>query len=1416
MADSSTSISDFFSEEPSLSPADLNAVEEIHNRFEGELRDGKSPRLEDFLEQGKHDVRAVLLRCLIEAELDLQPPTSENILQLYLNRFPEYAGVVREAWRNVLKSTDPMGGEGDSNDLVTPSTPGIELVLQNPDEFRDVKYLAEGGFSKVFRAIWVADGQERNVVLKRLKGVKKRTVSKLTPNLNEILEIQGRLDHPGLARLLGTTQDTDGNAVLIEEFVDGCSLYQYLEDAKKRKGEENPVLTVSEAVDLVRKIVEAVEYMHFRKIFHFDLKPANIVGFGDGRETPILVDFGAAAIWEKLDKSAQFYTRKYAAPEQMDVSGTGRGPRSDIFSIGVILYELLTGKLPFRSVDPEAALAERRKNVVVTPRSRLGEKISSRLNNICLKCLQFRPENRFNSVTDLREALESLGDDDAPKTDALSLRPYSRQNAAAYKRLLDAASGSGLAEQIDAFVARILPPGGLSGDYFPPRILALSGPSGSGKSSWFAAGVLPILRERDYSDRLTVVTLDAEERGTVESAHRDHTADELRGKLIHRLSLNTETRKSLEEILADWVTHPSQSAESPTNSSSKLLIVLDQFEQWLSVHGGQSNSTLGKAFQHCDGDRLQVVLIFRSDLTGEAERFMRECKSPRSDQRNAFSIEPLPNVLAMNVLEHILDTADTPIQWPDPTARRQTLEHAAKIQLGSARRTPGILPAWIVMIARYLRKHADSPQQLIRLASFEEIALEHLDELFNSAVARPSKISSLLPSILREAARFNAPAAELRSTMSMAQIQLACSTATSTSDIFTALKELEDADVITCTQSPHSSNHDGVWQVSHEVWLQPIREWLRRLPESKAEKLLMDRASEHSHSPDGRHLLSLSDYVWISSEVPLARRYSNPQKAALLQASERRILRRAVPPIVFAIIAVLLFTISLNNLHRDAAEFGAFQPVQQFTNRWLPQWVIRSVVRKQLDLRRQSGKKGADLLPLQIAMLAVSSRTDSRFKLEWEEVFGNLENIPGELQDDVIRLVARDRAYLKTTKLTQTEVSQSAAVKARNALWKLILGQLDEADREISPKRTEKNGKYYDDYSAMNFFTDNCESWLSSEQFTKYVLSETAFNAMNQFPHLLSAVLKGCDQRSIPPNRNFLELVHTIATTHPDARVHAAACYLLKTWNQPLSHGIAPANSSWRYDEFGILWIYFSIPDTQSSTWVTAHEIDERAYSAVCPDFDQSEVFFESDMFRVHFPIRCIFQFLNHLNYAYHLDHLYIPVPRSTHWEEVLSAPGVRLPRLAECRRFAGSDSEGQNFLGCEYTLATSNIAQEKYMKTQISKDSNPPGSVEKSRRPNPFGISDVIGGRGEIVVVPTDNSKDGSVKINLHECIAYTGGDFYNDRTSLNTKYVFHVQESGDGSRISIDNFLGFHVVCDIPGGPPETKQKFRKLTEN
>lgn len=304
----------------------------------------------------------------------------------YLRRYPQHADELQSFFRN-----HHWLGE-------SPSPPSSSLCGQEIGPYRIESEIARGGMGVVYRARQA--GLDRDVAIKLISsGVLASDEERRRFRIEA--ESAARLDHPGIISIheIGSW---NGHEYFSMALVDGPTLQRFVDDqcADDRSVDQR------RAAELVRDVARAVGYAHRHGIVHRDLKPDNILVNQDGR--PLVTDFGLAK-WHRegtmLTRTGQVLgTPHYMSPEQ--ASGrTEAGVPSDVYSLGAILYALLTGVPPHQGSSPAEVLRSVLQDEPSPPR-RLRPELSRDLENICLKAIRYEPECRYRSADELADDLE--------------------------------------------------------------------------------------------------------------------------------------------------------------------------------------------------------------------------------------------------------------------------------------------------------------------------------------------------------------------------------------------------------------------------------------------------------------------------------------------------------------------------------------------------------------------------------------------------------------------------------------------------------------------------------------------------------------------------------------------------------------------------------------------------------------------------------------------------------------------------------------------------------------------------------------------------------------------------------------------------------------------------------------------------
>jgi serine/threonine protein kinase len=483
-------------------------VDQACDRFEQHWRAEHHPRIEDFLDQVEHNDRQYLLGELIAMELMLVRDSGQDVdLQQYWQRFPADAPIVER----VLESFDPRLAETRAQESTGARQSDRELHVsahqpsaENEklpaaiDRYRILKELGRGGFAVVYLAQDTQLGREVALKVPRLD---KFVSDKVLDLFVQEARNAAQLDHPGIVRVYDVKREPE-LVYIVQQYIAGADLAVH--------ARANP-LTERQIAELLIAVAEAVGYAHEHKCWHRDLKPANLLIDAAGR--PHVADFGLA-LYESMqrDRAGEMAgTLPYMSPEQMRGEAHRLDGRSDIWSLGVIFYELLTGCRPFSGETSERLRDEILHRDPMPPRMNTPT-VSSELARICLTCLSKKATDRYQIAADLIDDLRHwLADQATAKIYPASVDSNKTLSSKAAVPIVPKGLRSFDAGDADFFLELL--PGPRDREGLPRRVRfwktqiektdpeqtfsvgLMYGPSGCGKSSLVKAGLIPRLSE---------------------------------------------------------------------------------------------------------------------------------------------------------------------------------------------------------------------------------------------------------------------------------------------------------------------------------------------------------------------------------------------------------------------------------------------------------------------------------------------------------------------------------------------------------------------------------------------------------------------------------------------------------------------------------------------------------------------------------------------------------------------------------------------------------------------------------------------------------------------------------------------------------------------------------------------------------
>ena len=387
------------------------------------MEEWRQPAIEGLLTDWHEPERSVLLRELVALDITYRsregakPPVEE-----YIGRFPDHAQAVKEAWsiadRSSLDTSVPgstrSGAEKAAQDRADPQPHSVnradsdEPVPERIGRYQVRELLGAGGFGSVYLAY--DDQLQREVAIKVPRRDRIAQPEDVEAYLAEA-RILASLDHSNIVPVFDVGQTPDGLCFVVSKRING-------QDLATRIERDRP--SHRQSAELVATVATALHYAHKKKLVHRDIKPANILIAADGK--PYVADFGLALREEDFGKqTGSAGTPAYMSPEQARGEGHLVDGRSDIFSLGAVFYELLSGERPFKG-STWVEVLDRVKTLDVRPPRQLDDTIPKQLERICLKALSKRATDRYSTAADMAEDLRYFLDGQSP-------RPSTRHHA---------------------------------------------------------------------------------------------------------------------------------------------------------------------------------------------------------------------------------------------------------------------------------------------------------------------------------------------------------------------------------------------------------------------------------------------------------------------------------------------------------------------------------------------------------------------------------------------------------------------------------------------------------------------------------------------------------------------------------------------------------------------------------------------------------------------------------------------------------------------------------------------------------------------------------------------------------------------------------------------------------------------------
>lgn len=729
---------------------------------------------------------------------------------------------------------------------------------QQLGRYRLVRVLGEGAFGRVY--LGFDEELERQVAIKIPKPERFKRTEDAESYLAEARTVAG-LNHPNIVPVYDTGRTNDGSVYVVSQFIEGCTLAE-------RFRQDRP--SHEEAADLLATVAQALEHAHQKGLIHRDVKPGNIL-LDERTNTPYVADFGLAISEDRYLKDNRIAgTPAYMSPEQARGEGHRLDRRSDVFSVGMVLFELLTGYKPFKGSTTIQLLHQIIKDEPRQPRE-LDDSIPDELERICLKAMSKRASDRYATAAELADDLlhwnqgpqqEQHESQIVPK----GLRSFDAGDAQSFLGLLPGPRNrNGLPDSIAFWKARIE-------ETDPDKTFSVGliyGPSGCGKSSLVKAGLLPHL-----SQNVTTIYVEA-------------TPEETESRILRGL------RKQMPKLSQDLSLLQTLTLLR-RGRGRKVVIVLDQFEQWLHAFRAEQGTELVAALRQCDGGRLQTVVMVRDDFAMAAARFMDALDIPIVQGDNFATVDLFDIEHARKVLIKFGQAfGKLPAQLGELTNKEQ--EFVTTVATGLAQ-DGKVISVRLALFAEMVKGKPWTPATLDDVGGTEGIGVNFLEDTFASRSANPQHrlhqeaarevLIALLPEVGSDIKGHMRSHAELLETSGYQNQP----------EKFNELLRILDGELrlITPTDPAGFQPESGTepdskfYQLTHDYLVSSLRDWLTRKQietrKGRADLKLSERSALWNAKPENRHLPSLLEWASIRTLTD-KKKWNEPQRRLMKQAS---------------------------------------------------------------------------------------------------------------------------------------------------------------------------------------------------------------------------------------------------------------------------------------------------------------------------------------------------------------------------------------------------------------------------------------------------------------------------------------------------------------------------------------------------